>query len=33
MHVPRVGGNRGVKGASRVVDYIRRNRVGREQVA
>ena len=31
--MPRVGGNGGVKGVSQVVDYIRRNRVGREQVA
>ena len=30
--MPRVGGNRGAKGASRAMDYIRRNRVGREQV-
>jgi len=34
--MPRVRGNRGVKGASMVVDYIRmkhRNGAGREQVA
>ena len=31
--MPRVGDNEGVKGASWVVDYIRRNGVRREQVA
>jgi len=30
--MPRVGGNRDVKGASWVVDYIRRYGVRREQV-
>ena len=31
--MPRVRGNRGAKGASWVVYYIRRNGVGTEQVA